>query len=145
MFREALNDLFNRHRERLLIFSDVVKVDAAFELLEENELSVEYIDMAVCSELKTVLNKKNDFQTDCSMRLDKFGWSAKRIEDHMYRFFEAKMKSAGKILSTVEATGPKETKQPEKSKVYDDELNELDDDGYGLIYDQNRKLSRIEE
>ena len=97
MFRIALQELFTQQRQRLECVKDTKKVQEAFQKLEEMGLDVETIDKDCCSELQTILNKRYDDPIG-SNRLNGLGWTSAHINDHMKRFFQAKIQSAGQFL-----------------------------------------------
>ena len=98
-FTKSISDLFLTQRIRLIASGiSLKKLNAANDALEEKELDPESIDKACCAELLLVLNKRYDAPEPMSTRLDKFGWSAANIKNHMEAFLRAKLKSAQSII-----------------------------------------------
>jgi hypothetical protein len=109
MFRQKLTDLFDRQRECLERIIGIAKTKAAFDFANAKGFSIEFIDLVCTKELKIVLAKKHDFQSENSNRLGKYGWSNARITDHMLKLFHARMNIVGRILKAfVDSTDPEE-------------------------------------
>ena len=109
MFRKHLDNLLQEQRERLLLIKTYSEVSEAFDFLDANGLGADAIDAFCAAELNFAINRKNDVQTDLSMRLNKYGWSTARIVDHMLKLFQAKMKTIGRVLKAfVDGKDPKE-------------------------------------
>jgi hypothetical protein len=133
MFIEALKELFNQHRERILQVCDAETTKNAFDELYRADLDCKSIDEAICEELKVVLKKTHDFQI--SDRLNKYGWTTTHINDHMLRFFEKKMKSAANVLSQYIKNESKNVHKEMLSSLND--IHESDsetDDKYAAIH-----------
>jgi len=97
MFRSALQELFTQQRQRLECVVDKTNVDTAFQKLEEMGLDIVSIDRDCCTELQTILNKRYDDPIG-SNRLNGMGWTSAHVNDHMKRFLQSKMQSAGHFL-----------------------------------------------
>lgn len=109
MFRKNLLNLLQEQRERLLIIKTEEEVGLAFDFLTANGLGADDFDAFCAAELNNAINRRNDVQTDMSMRLNKYGWSTARIIDHMLKIFQAKMKTIGRVLKAfVDGKNPKE-------------------------------------
>jgi len=97
MFRSALQELFIQQRQRLECVVEKSNVDTAFKKLEEMGLDIVSIDRDCCTELQTILNKRYDDPIG-SNRLNGLGWTSAHVNDHMKRFLQSKMQSAGQFL-----------------------------------------------
>lgn len=124
-FTKTLSDLFLAQRLRLLASGfPIQKLNAANDALEAAGLDPESIDRDCCSELLLVLNKRYDTPEPMSTRLDKFGWSAANIKNHMEAFLRSKLKSAQAIVR--------------ESIDVDNDMNGADKNGaYELLFNLN--------
>jgi hypothetical protein len=145
MFRSAVDKLFEIHRERMLNVCAPETVDDAFEALEVASLTTFDIDMACMDELKTVLCKRHDMPIETSSRLNKYGWSNKRIEEHMSRFLETKMKAAGRLLSSFVRPFEKTEAALLPRATQDSDSADEDIPMYRLIGHNNRMAATLDD
>lgn len=144
MFRARLEALLAEQRERMTLVCSKETVDDAFQFLADHDLSPEALDLDLSLELNIILKRKNDVQIEMSNRLNKYGWTSARIQDHMLKVFYAKTQAIGRVLKAFldsrdpeEALqgydGPKNVIEPfiedepqEKIKVFASGLDDLD-------------------
>lgn len=89
-FQEQLFILINEHVQRT---AKVKKISTStlFELLNQGNLSVKHIDFACTKELLRIVDLRYDTIQGNSNRLDGYGWSSSKIQDHMIRFLKEKI------------------------------------------------------
>lgn len=122
MFRTRLDNLLREQRERMCLVVSLETVKEAFDFLDEHELSADSLDIELTKELNIVLKRKNDVQIEMSNRLNKFGWTSARIQDHMLKVFYAKTQAIGRVLKAfIDSKDPLDALQG-----YDGPKNVLD-------------------
>ena len=98
--QQAIEDLFNEQKRRLLLKYSEESVRTVWLQLEDKCLLPENIDNKIAIELARVSQLRYE-ENIGSNRLEGFGWSSAHIKDHMKRFLQGLIKESSAVMKQI--------------------------------------------